>query len=199
MRNFPLVLPGEKGVIRIEPTLKPKSVYKALLTMVFNPQSCWPALRADGNGFKKIIEEQVFFLALIPAVFGFIGYSINGNGSVGAGIRLALLGYVCSLLFIFGAAYLAHKTAKAFAGKDSIDVSGKLVVYSLIPFFVSSVFLVHPSLSPLVLLGGFGAYEFFQGAEEMTDVPADRLLIFCAINIVVWVLVLDRLLVVLFA
>lgn len=198
MPHFPILVPGEKQLAQIQPKLNPIVVADPLTAMVLRPRSCWQKFRADKRKFHQVFEEQVFFLAALPSVFGGIGFTVFGTLDWETGLKRALIGYVASILFIYAAALFAHKTAEMFAGRDNIDTSGKLVIYSLMPFYVASVFLIHPTLAPLSFFGAFGAYHFFQGAGEMTDVPPGKVSLYGCVNIVAWVFVLDRLMVTLF-
>jgi hypothetical protein len=198
MPHFPILVPGQKQIQQIRPNLNPIVVAEPLTAMVLRPNSCWQKFRNDKRKFHQVFEEQVFFLAALPSIFGGIGFTVFGSLDPITGIERALIGYVASILFIYGAAVFAHKTAEMFAVNDSIDTSGKLVIYSLMPFYVASIFLIHPTLAPLSLFGGFGAYQFYQGADEMTDVPPGKVPLYVCVNVVAWMFVLDRLLVTLF-
>ncbi|MFN8392709.1 MAG: Yip1 family protein [Bdellovibrionota bacterium] len=193
MTHFPIYVPGHSELQPLRPSFNPVAVASPLRAMILQPKSCWSAFRRDPTKFHQLFERQVFLLAALPPVFAGIGYSVFGDMAVSTVLLRAVAGYFASILFIYLAALFAHKTAEMFAGRDDIDISGKLVIYSLMPFYVASIFLVHPTLAPLCLFGAFGAYQFTQGASAMTNVPPGKIPIYCCVNIVAWIFVLDRL------
>ena len=114
-----------------------------------------------------MLSRYVTVLALVPAVFSFIGACIIGvivpnAGLVRApffnGLFGAVLGYVqsCAIVLILG--ILINLLAPLFGGRRDFDSAFKLAVYSFTPVWLAGIFLVLPGLRFLTLTGFYGAY-----------------------------------------
>ena len=171
--------------------LNPKLAIPTIREIVTHPETCWMVIRVDTRTLKQIFEQYVFALAAIPALSGLIGYSVFSNIPFVKILEIAIGGYMASIGFMFAAVFLASGTAKMFDGEISQDQSGKLVVFSLMPYFAAGLFLLIPLVAPLALLGSLSFYAFFTGVKSMTRLPAAKRLMYCLINVVTWVVVAD--------
>lgn len=178
--------------------LNPQNLLPPFREMIYRPQTCWVYFRSDTRTLKQIFEHYVFGLAAIPAVSGLIGYGVFSELNFLHVLGLSIAGYIASILFLYGAARLAQATANMFDGEISPDLSGKLVVFSLMPYFFAGIFLISPPIAPLVLIGSFSFYLFFSGVSVMTKLPPAKQQIFCLINVVAWLVAADFLRVSLF-
>ncbi len=78
-----------------------------------------------------------------------------------------------------------------FDGEISFEKAAKLVVYSLVPFFVFGSALLLPGLSWLSLAGVASVFYFLSGVREMSQIPRMKQLTYGLLNVVVWILVAD--------
>lgn len=191
-------LPGFSAHEAFQPQLSPEKVWEPMSVIIRNPTSAWKELRSRRKSFQKLYGETVFFLAAIPALSGLIGYGIFSDMALSAVALVAALGYVFSLLFVYAACWLAHGLAKLCRGETSLDHAANLVIYSLMPFFFTGLFLLHPQLAPFVLCGTYSVFLFHRGVEEMTVIPQEKQLLFSGANVVLWLLFVDRVLAILF-
>jgi hypothetical protein len=179
-------------------SLSPQAVTKPLASMIRSPEQIWSDLRRDERSFLQVYGEYFFVLSLIPALSGFIGYALVGNAPFGATAISALGGYFSCLLFVFLACVWAQASARLIGGGLSMDHSAKLVMYSLVPFFFTGFFLLHPVLAPFSLFGVYSAFLFFRGVETMTGIKSDKQVLYCVLNILMWIFFIERMLLILF-
>ena len=123
-------------------------------------------------------------LALVPAVFGFlgacvIGVVVPGKGEVRApildGLAAALFGYAASFAVVLLLALVIDIAAPLFGGRRNFAGALKLAVYSYIPVWLAGVFLLLPGLRFLMLLGLYGVYVLIAGLPRMTKTPLQKL------------------------
>jgi hypothetical protein len=179
-------------------SLSPKAVTKPLSTILRPPDQVWADLRRDQRSFLKVYGEYFFVLSAIPPISGFIGYSLVGDAPIYSSAVLALGGYLSCLLFVLLACLWAQASATLLGGGVSLDLSGKLVMYSLIPFFFTGLFLLHPVLAPFSLFGVYSAFLFFRGVETMTGIRSDKQILYCILNILAWIFFIERMMMILF-
>lgn len=189
-----IALPGLGDLQAVKPKFEPGRLLDPILTILKNPRTCWQVFRSNGKSFQSVFEDYVFVLAAIPSICGFIGNGLLGHTGIIRALLLAITCYLLSVAFLYGAAYLAHKTAQMFDGAVSLDQSGKLVVYSMMPFFFAGSFLMIPPLALLSLLGAASIYLFVTGIEVMTDIAKEKRLTYGMINVVAWLVGADLLL-----
>ena len=140
-----------------------------------------------------MLSRYVAWLALIPAVFGFIGASligviVPGGGTVRTpvfdGLFGAIFGYVmtCATVLLLG--LIIDLVAPLFGGRRDFDSAFKLAVYSFTPVWLAGIFLLLPGLRFLVLTGFYGAYLLWLGLPRLTKAPEQRSLDFTALIVV---------------
>ena len=102
-----------------------------------------------------MLSRYVAVLALVPAVFGFIGASLVGvivpkAGTVRApifnGLFGAIFGYVLSCATVLLLGVIIDLAAPLFGGRRDFDSAFKLAVYSFTPVWLAGIFLVLPGL-----------------------------------------------------
>jgi hypothetical protein len=158
-----------------------------------DPSAEWVIIESEGGDPAYLLTSYVARLALIPAIFGFIGACIVGvvvpeKGPVRApifdGLFGAVLGYVltCATVLVLG--LLIHALAPAFRGRRNFDNAFKLAVYSYTPVWLAGIFLLAPGLRFLGLLGLYGIYLLWVGLPQMMKVPASSVLGFAAVIVI---------------
>lgn len=158
-----------------------------------DPSAEWITIESEGGDAAYLLTGYVTRLALIPAIFGFIGACIvgviePGRGAVRApifdGLFGAILSYVltCATVLVLG--LLIHALAPAFGGRRDFDNAFKLAVYSYTPVWLAGIFLLAPGLRFLGLLGLYGIYLLWVGLPQMMKVPASSVLAFTAVIVI---------------
>ena len=170
-----------------EINLNPAVFARPLLLLALRPREAWLIIRDEPLTATQIFERYVFLLAAIGPISGSVGFYMTGRLTGSEALATAASSYALVLMFFFGAVYLAHLAAPAFAGSLSLDRAAKLIVYSFMPFFVFLAFFLIPPLCFLSLIGVYGIVLFFRGIPIMSTIPGSRQLLFIMVNAVTWI------------
>jgi hypothetical protein len=148
--------------------------------MLIDPFAEWALIERESGDPAYLLSRYVAVLALIPAVFSFIGASavgavVPGTGLVRAtlfdGFFGAIFGYVMAFATVLVLALIIDLLAPVFGGQKDFDNALKLAVYSYTPAWLAGIFLVLPGLRFLVLLGLYGAYVLLLGLPRLMKSP----------------------------
>jgi hypothetical protein len=151
--------------------------------MLFDPLSEWTRIEQESGDPAYVLSHYVAVLALVPAVFGFIGSSVIGVTGSGAsvmrtpvldGLFGATFGYVmaCATVLLLG--LIIDLAAPLFGGRRDFDSAFKLAVYSFTPVWLAGIFLVLPGLRFLALTGCYGAYVLWLGLPRLIKAPEQK-------------------------
>jgi hypothetical protein len=155
-----------------------------------DPAAEWTKIERESGDPAYLLTSYVALLALIPAVFAFIGACVVGavmptgetvRAPLLEGLFGAVFGYVgtCGAVLVLG--LLISLLAPAFGGRRSFDNAFKLAIYSYTPVWLAGIFLVAPGLRFLVLTGLYGAYVLWRGLPSLLRVPGPNVPIYTAI------------------
>lgn len=164
--------------------------------ILISPKTEWIKIKSEPTTIGQVFMSYAVPLALIPAVFGFLGRALIGMsfGILGS-IRIpiayslawAIVYYILSLIFLYVFALVINALAPSFASKPDMTRAVKLVVYSMTPTWIASVLNIFPILGILVFLAGlYGLYILYVGFEPMMETPKDKVLVYFIIAIVVF-------------
>ena len=148
-----------------------------------DPAGAWARIETEPGDAADLLTSYVVLLALIPAVFGFIGACVVGTIVPGVGVVRApilgglfgaVFGYVttCATVLLLG--LLINALAPRFGGRRNFDSAFKLAVYSYTPVWLAGIFLLEPGLRFLGLTGFYGAYILWCGLPRLMKTPARR-------------------------
>lgn len=115
-----------------------------------------------------------------------------GTYPAGDGALMAALCYLLNLVLVYLGAALAEHSASFLGQKIEFNLAGKLVVYSLMPYFLCSIFLIHPKLVAFSLCGAYSFFLFFRGCQVLTPFKGDSMYLYCVLNVVPWIFVADH-------
>jgi hypothetical protein len=156
------------------------SVVLRARAMLLDPLSEWARIEQETGDPAYVLSHYVAVLALVPALFGFIGSSVIGVTGPGAdvmripvldGLFGATFGYVmaCATVLLLG--LVIDLAAPLFGGRRDFDSAFKLAVYSFTPVWLAGTFLVLPGLRFLALTGCYGAYVLWLGLPRLVKAP----------------------------
>ena len=145
--------------------------------VLIDPNATWSQIEQETGDPAYILTRYVAVLALVPALFGFVGASIVGVAAPGAatmraslfhGLFGAIFGYVmtCATVLLLG--LIVDLAAPLFGGRRNFDAAFKLAVYSFTPVWLAGIFLLLPGLRFLLLTGFYGAYILWLGLPLLT-------------------------------
>ena len=155
-----------------------------------DPAGEWSRIENEPGDAAYLLTSYVVLLALIPAVFGFIGACIVGTVVPGVGaVRTAIIdglfgaafGYLmtCATVLLLG--LLIDALAPTFGGRRNFDSAFKLAVYSYTPVWLAGIFLLAPGLRFLILTSFYGVYLLWKGLPRLMETPKTKIASFTAV------------------
>jgi hypothetical protein len=147
--------------------------------MLIDPLLEWAIIEKESGDPAYVLSHYVVLLALIPAVFSFVGVCVIGvvvpgvgtvRSSLFDGLFGAIFGYVmtCATVLLLG--LITDLAAPLFGGRRNFDSAFKLAVYSFTPVWLVGIFLVLPGLRFLTLTGFYGVYILWLGLPRLMKV-----------------------------
>jgi hypothetical protein len=161
--------------------------------ILLKPNDTWPVIAGEPGDIASIYKDYLIYLALIPAVCGFIGMSLIGFGGFGFSMRIPivsglvsmLVGYVMSLVMVFVISLVANALAPKFGGTPNPLNALKLIAYGSTAGMVGGIFSLLPSLSMLGLLTAlYSVYLIYTGVPVLMKCPAEKSMPYTAVLIV---------------
>jgi hypothetical protein len=157
--------------------------------ILVDPAAEWVKIEKESGDPAYLLTGYVAVLALIPAIFAFVGACVIGAVVPGGetvrapileGLFGAVFGYVaaCGAVLVLG--LLINLVAPLFGGRQSFDDAFKLAVYSYTPVWLAGIFLIAPGLRFLVLTGFYGAYLVWCGLPPLMKAPEAMLPVYTA-------------------
>jgi len=162
--------------------------------ILIDPPVEWARIEHDSGDPAYLLSRYVAVLALVPAVFGFVGACVVGVTASGAGpVRTPLIdglfgaafAYVAAFATVLVLGFVINLLAPLFGGRVNFESAFKLAVYSYTPAWLAGIFLLLPGLRFLTLTGLYGAYLFLVGLPQLTKLPAPKSPIFAALIAVI--------------
>ena len=148
--------------------------------MLIDPAAEWGLIARESGDPAYLLSRYVAVLALVPAVFGFIGSNLVGVVVPGTGLIRASLfnggfGAIFTYVLAFGIVLvlglIINLVAPLFGAQRDFDSAFKLAVYSYTPVWLAGIFLLLPGLRFLILLGFYGAYVLLLGLPRLMKAP----------------------------
>ena len=174
-----------------------QGVLERALGMLLKPAETWQTVDREGGSIGDIYIGYLVFLAAIPALAGFVGYSLVGVGAFGISVRVPIVqglvgmvvGYAMSLAMVLVMALVANALAPRFGGQAQLPKAFQLIAYGATAGWLGGVFSVLPSLAMLgVLAALYSVYLIYRGVPVLMRVPQARAVGYTAALIVCGVL-----------
>lgn len=155
--------------------------------MLIDPLAEWAAIEKETGDAAFLLSHYVVLLALVPAVFSFVGACVIGvvmpeagvvRASLFDGLFGAIFGYVLTCATVLLLAIAVDFVAPLFGGRRDFDSACKLAVYSFTPVWLAGIFLVLPGLRFLTLTGFYGVYVLWLGLPRLMKVPEGKSCLF---------------------
>jgi Yip1 domain len=171
-------------------------VVERVQAILLKPKETWPVIAAEPSDAAAIYRRYLVILAAIPALAGFIGFTLIGVSGFGFRYRLPIttglvqlvVGYLLSLAMVYVLALIVNALAPTFGGTKDLVAALKLVAYASTASFVAGIFSLLPSLAFVGLLGGlYSIYLVYAGIALLMRCPPDKaggyttVVIICAI------------------
>ena len=165
--------------------------------ILLTPKAEWQTIEAENAPHMKVFTTYVALLALIPAIaafigYGLIGYSVMGHhfGSIGFGLRQAIMQYIMMLGGTYFTAFVINALAENFGATKNFDKAYSLIAYAYTPAFIGGIFLIIPAISWIAFLAElYSLYLLYVGLQPMMKQPAEKTLSYFIISLIVMVVV----------
>ncbi len=162
-------------------------------SILFKPKQTWPVIAAENTDAAAIYSRYLVFLAAIPAIAGFIGWTVVGAGAFGVSVKLPIataliqmvVGYLLSLAIVYVLALIVNALAPTFGGSKDMVAALKVVAYGSTAGFVGGIFSLLPALALLGLVAAFySIYLIYTGLPVLMRCPPEKAGAYTAVVIV---------------
>jgi len=166
--------------------------------IMFNPKQEWEAIKAESTTTGDLYTKYAVILAAIPAIAGFVGYSMFGLSwgfgtiriAASSSILWAVITYITGLAGIYIISFIVDALAPSFGSTKDMTASTKVVVYAYTPAWVAGIFHIFPVLGFIVALASiYGLVLMYMGLQKVKDVPQDKIVVYFIVIIIVAIVV----------
>jgi hypothetical protein len=164
--------------------------------ILLQPKEEWPKIAAESATPLSLYLGYIMILAAIGPVVILIL-----SGFVAEfGVRVAILGYINSLVAVAVLALIVDFLATNFGGTKDYVTALKLTAYSFTAAWVAQIALLIPFLGRVVVLvaGIYGFYLFFLGAPVLKKCSADKAVAFTIVVLLCAVVLMYLLILIVF-
>lgn len=167
--------------------------------ILFSPKTEWEKIKAESTGIGQVMTSYAIPLALIPAIFGFLGYVLIGIniGMFGtirypftSAIIWAIVWFIMTLVGLYIEGIVINALAPSFNSVQNSVNAYKLAVYSMTPYFVAGILYIFPVLGILVtLISLYGLYLMYTGMPVMMETPKEKVIGYMIVSIIVMIVI----------
>ncbi|MFV0365422.1 MAG: Yip1 family protein [Mangrovibacterium sp.] len=158
--------------------------------MVTSPKLFWQDKQE--NGIRHTAASSLYiFAVLLSSISAFLGNLMWSKAFLWSyAIGLSVRELIANILVWMLASFIIKKLANNYAAKvESGTVSGVLAL-SLLPAIVVSIIAhLFPGLYPLHILGLYGFYLFYQGANCCFNIPKENISRYVLLALVLIILI----------
>jgi len=162
--------------------------------ILFAPAETWHKIKEEEATQTSITKEYLAYLIAIPVIATFIGRVFIGMPYWGrisflSGLVWAVVAYVVYFVAIIVSAAIINALATTFNAKKDSQAAFKLVTFSLVPYFVASIFNIIPAIQALWLLGLYGFYLLYLGVPILMETEEHKSLNYTVVAAIVIIVV----------
>jgi hypothetical protein len=166
--------------------------------ILLTPAKEWDVIKGEQLTIVDMFTKYAMILAAIPAVAGFIGYSVIGISfgfgtfrvPIGTALVWAILQYILSLGGVFLIAFIMDALAPNFGCTKNLIAAVKIVVFSYTATWVAGILNIIPSLGILVGLASlYSLFLMYMGMQKIKEVPNDKMVGYFVVTIIAAVVV----------
>ena len=167
--------------------------------ILLTPKTEWPAIATEPETTSSLYTKYILILAALGPFAFFLKSTLIGTATfvgtfrvgIGAGLTLAVLSYVSTLVGIYLWSLIINALAPTFGGqKDSVQAL-KTAAYAATGAWVGGLGYLIPWLGGLIAFAGsvYSIYLLYLGLPHMMKTPADRAGGYTAVTIIVAIIV----------
>ncbi len=147
--------------------------------LIVQPEPSWRAIKEESSGIKALFTGYALPLMLIPLVSALVKVLLARGPFITVsfvwGIVVgSLVNYVLAAAALLLAGWLVSVIAQYFASRTDLGSAMKLVVYSMTPVWLTSIFSIVPKLAGLSILGLYAAFLVYVGTPVILETPPEK-------------------------
>lgn len=132
--------------------------------LMTHPETEWQNIKKESNNIYQSYINHVFFMALLPVIFTFIGTTHFGWQfgekdlivSTPVALLFGVLFYLATLSAIYFMGFVLYKVTRKTEKKPSFNESVVFVAYTATPMFLSAIIGLYPIVWLCALFGALG-------------------------------------------
>jgi hypothetical protein len=163
--------------------------------ILLTPRTEWAVIAAEPETVGGLYSGYIVVMAAIPAIIGFISSSVIGISTpflgsyrigIGAGLTMAVVHYVLSLVGVFIVTLIVEALAPSFGGEKNRVQALKAVAYSYTASWVASIIGIIPGLGLIAALVGliYGLYLLNLGLPFTMKCPPEKSLGYTVVTVI---------------
>ena len=169
------------------------NIVERVKQLILKPRDEWRVIDGETHTVQGLYTRYVMLLAAIPAVCGFIGFSLIGIGVFGstyrvplaAGVAHMVVQYLMSLGMVYVFALIVDALAPSFGSQKNFIQAIKVAAFMPTAAWVAGVFLIIPALGIIgQLLGLYSLYLLFVGLPILMKTPEDKAIPYVVVVII---------------
>jgi hypothetical protein len=164
--------------------------------ILLTPKTEWPVIAGEPATAADLYKNYIVILAAIPAIFGFIKFSVIGISipfagtvrlGVGAALTQVVLQYILTLVMVFVMALIIDALAPTFGGQKDQTQALKTVTYAYTASWVAGIAQIIPGLWVIIAIvaGIYSIYLLYLGLPQTMKCPPDKAAGYTAVVIIV--------------
>ncbi len=175
-----------------------KFIKDRLINLIIKPQNEWKKIKDEETSINNLFLNYAIFVAAIPALAGFIGYTLigvfYGRISLRYPIDQALVWLIFQYIFIVGGAFLLgliiDALATSFNSKKDMVASLKVAVYASSVSWALGLLIIIPKLRIVYSLASlYALYILFLGVKEIKAPSKDKEVAYFVVTIIVAIVI----------
>lgn len=167
------------------------AILEHTLGILIHPDSEWKAIRNERHSFAQVFLSHVPFLALIPAICGYIGVTrvgwTVGDGDVvrltaESAMMLSVLTYVAMMVGVYIFGEFINWMSRTYGVGDSEEQrhyeGTALAVYVTTPIFLVGFVSLYPELwvnaLATIIAAAYAVFLIYEGIPILMNIPKER-------------------------
>ncbi len=168
-----------------------QKVYK----LIVEPEKSWRGIKEENAEIKALFTGYALPLMLIPLASAIVKV-VLGRGPfitwsfIWGILASSLVNYVLAAAALLLAGWLVSVIAQYFSSRTDLASAMKLVVYSMTPVWLTSIFSLIPKMAGLSILGLYSVFLVYVGVPVVLETPPEKHTAFAAAIVALGVFIL---------
>jgi hypothetical protein len=159
------------------------AIIKRVIAIITKPNDEWEVIKNETMTVGDMFTKYAIWLAIIPAVAGFIGNALIGTSVMGFNVKWpisnaltwAIVMYVMQLVGIFVLGFIIDALATTFGAQKDLVSSMKVAVFASTATWVAGILYIIPALGILVMIAAlYSLYLLYLGIKIVKNPPQDK-------------------------